>query len=371
MGHSMGGVVATSLLPSPDISAIITMSTPHTLPPARFDARIEKIYARNHQLLLIDPTPIISLCGGATDMMIPSESCILPAVSLNHSKRVHRKTVFTSALEGSWTGVGHREMVWCHQIRWRVARAALELGKSSSTQDRATILDRWFRDGNDFPSNVSPPSEMILTNSSAFEILPSNKHLVLKRPQLLQTYLFPVSPAEVNLSSKFVLYMSQGSIMSVSPQRRGALRASVYICHNQGVMLQSEWTAPICVTKSPNFLKLLPNPIPGRLFPVPGEGSDESEGVVFFEIDLVGHVHASDNTWVAVRVEDADGDGWLMGGFTTHSSAGDGILKNEAGALGSCKHKFCRLVFNSFLNPQCLSLGKFLSIFQSQAKMSL
>ncbi|TFY75199.1 hypothetical protein EWM64_g8816, partial [Hericium alpestre] len=40
LGHSMGGVVAASLLPHPHINALITMSTPHTLPPARFDSRM-------------------------------------------------------------------------------------------------------------------------------------------------------------------------------------------------------------------------------------------------------------------------------------------------------------------------------------------
>ncbi|GAW00800.1 PGAP1-domain-containing protein [Lentinula edodes] len=54
MGHSMGGIVATSLLPSKDISSIITMSTPHTLPPARFDQRVDEIYAL-HKLI---PNPI-------------------------------------------------------------------------------------------------------------------------------------------------------------------------------------------------------------------------------------------------------------------------------------------------------------------------
>ncbi|THH33528.1 hypothetical protein EUX98_g695 [Antrodiella citrinella] len=69
LGHSMGGVVATSLLPHHNIAAIITMSTPYTLPPARFDRRIEGIFTRSLHSLTSDPTPILSLCGGATDLM--------------------------------------------------------------------------------------------------------------------------------------------------------------------------------------------------------------------------------------------------------------------------------------------------------------
>lgn len=148
----MGGVVATSLLPHANISAIITMSTPHTLPPARFDRRIERIYEHNRHSLLSDLTPILSLCGGATDLMVPSESCILPPAGVNdNDAEPFRRTVFTSALEGSWTGVGHREMVWCHQVRWRVARASLELGAARSASDRGIILDNWLRDGHTLP----------------------------------------------------------------------------------------------------------------------------------------------------------------------------------------------------------------------------
>ena len=105
MGHSMGGIVATSLLPSSNISAVITMSTPHQLPPARFDRRIASIYNNNRAALAASNTPILSLCGGATDLMVPSESCILPGVP--NVVGVYRRTVFSSALEGCWTSIGH------------------------------------------------------------------------------------------------------------------------------------------------------------------------------------------------------------------------------------------------------------------------
>lgn len=49
MGHSMGGVVAASLLApnatNATISALVTLSAPHTLPPARLDRRIAKFYS--------------------------------------------------------------------------------------------------------------------------------------------------------------------------------------------------------------------------------------------------------------------------------------------------------------------------------------
>ncbi|KAJ6465145.1 PGAP1-like protein-domain-containing protein [Mycena vulgaris] len=300
MGHSMGGIVATSLLPSPNISAIITMSTPHTLPPARFDSRIDMVYDRNQHILDADATPILSLCGGATDMMIPSESCVLPSPAAG-ADAPFRRTVFSSALEGAWTGVGHQEMVWCHQVRWRVARAALELGAGSSPATRGTILDRWLRDGHAVPLLADMRLPEGLTKDA--ETLPEDMHLVLKNPHGSRTYLLPVPAAR---PAKMVLFVSQGSIPPVSPQKPLSLTASVFLC-------DSTATNDIrCDTLHPSVLKLIPSPIPGRPFPIPKEGSDESEGIVLFEADIPA---GTASRWVGVRMENGQGEGWITGGF--------------------------------------------------------
>ena len=149
MGHSMGGIVATSLLPSLNISAIITMSTPHSLPPALLDKRIEDIYSRSWAALRSDTTttPVLSICGGATDLMIPSETCPIMVHYFAGGERDWRKPLFTTCMEGTWTGVGHREMVWCHPVRWRVAHAALELSRAQNDEEKGGIISHWFRDG--------------------------------------------------------------------------------------------------------------------------------------------------------------------------------------------------------------------------------
>ncbi|KZP13457.1 PGAP1-domain-containing protein [Athelia psychrophila] len=305
MGHSMGGVVATSLLPSTNISAVITMSTPHTIPPAPFDAHIAQVYVHNMDILATDSTPILSLCGGAADVMIRSESCILPPISESNSEPIFRRTVFTSALEGSWTGVGHQAMVWCHQVRWRVARAALELGGSTSTEAQGDTLDTWLRDGNHLPSHIPSGGDLLLQDPSSFDTLPIGQALGITGPRSSHTYLLPVPDA----SSKFVLYVGKGSIPPVAPQDSGPLRASVYACHRPSGSASS----PVCSDLSPTVLKLIPNPIPGNAFPVPDEGFAESEGVVVFEGTLPSY--QSDDTWAAVHIEGASGIGWVAGGF--------------------------------------------------------
>ncbi|KAG8218976.1 PGAP1-like protein-domain-containing protein [Butyriboletus roseoflavus] len=303
MGHSMGGVVGTALLPSRNISALITMSTPHTLPPARFDARIAEIYNQNRKALREDETPILSICGGATDMMIPSESCILPGDSREGG--VYRRTVFTSALEGAWTGVGHREMVWCHQIRWRVARAVLELGVTHTAEERVRALDRWLRDGSLLPSDGDSVRDLSL-KAGEYDALSGDLQLVLDRPLGKRTYLLPIpSVRDEENSRTFVLYVSRGGVSNVSPHHALNLRVSVHLCAEH-----STDETVLCNSLAPTSLKLLPAPIPGKPFPVPDEGADESEGVVFFEAELPRGVEG----WVGVTVDAGnDGSGWVTG----------------------------------------------------------
>jgi len=338
MGHSMGGVVATSLLPSPDISAIITMSTPHTLPPARFDNRIEDIYSANNEHLISDLVPIVSICGGATDMMVPSESCILPEPS---SQEIFRKTIFSSGMERCWTGVGHREMVWCHQVRWQVARAALELSASvpSSPLTRAFTLDAWLRNGREAPPNAEPfvPS----VDGTQTEVIPepekdrsSDPILRLVNPAFHGSKVFYLRRQETTdrgelngNASSFLVYLSGGTIGSVSPFRPGSLRASIFKCSGPG-----EFSAENCVPLPPATLRLLPVIHPHQEFPVPAAGSDESEGIVFFE----GKIPAgSTDSWVAVKVDGANGGGWVIGGFIDESSH----VHSDASQSSSCPYQ--------------------------------
>ncbi|KIK47060.1 hypothetical protein CY34DRAFT_799756 [Suillus luteus UH-Slu-Lm8-n1] len=314
MGHSMGGIVGTALLPSDDISALITMSTPHTLPPARFDARVDEVYRRNAESLANDPTPVVSICGGATDMMIPSESCILPDPGDgNPGSAIYRRTVFTSALEGAWTGVGHREMVWCHQVRWRVARAALELGGAKSDVEMGVILDTWLsRDGRLFPS----AARIDIPEATTYEALPEGMNLVLKKPAGSRTYLLPI-PRTLETNATFVLFVSRGSVPPIAPQHSTNLQALPYFCVGRmtSPTIQQSSESVSCVPLEPSTLKLLPSPIPGKPFPVPDEGSDESDGVVLFEATVPRTPGDAEDAWIGVHVNADSEDGWVFGGF--------------------------------------------------------
>lgn len=306
--------MGTALLPSEHISAVITMSTPYTLPPARFDSKIDEIYAKVRRNLEKDSTPILSLCGGATDGMVPSESCILPS----RYDGSHRETVFASAMEGAWTGVGHREMVWCHQVRWRVARAVLEFGSKTSTSERMEVLDTWIRDGHKLPSGLQgyqeSNSNLDRLDNAPYEIIPSHIQLV-RKPTGSSLYLVPV-PSTINGTStaRLSVLVGKGSIATVPVHVQHGFKVSIYICSET----KEGNSVPRCSPLRPTTLKLLPKPIPGELFPRPRSSSDpssggvdESDGVVLYEAE----VEPSFGRWIGVKADNGGDDSWVVAGF--------------------------------------------------------
>ncbi|KIY52292.1 GPI-inositol-deacylase [Fistulina hepatica ATCC 64428] len=304
LGHSMGGIVATAL-PANRIAAIITMSTPHRLPPARFDARIDVLYEAREIVV-----PLVSLCGGATDMMIPSEACVLPPAPPG----MFYRTVFSSALEGAWTGVGHQVIVWCHQVRWRVARAVLEMATASSP---VVALDRWLRDGHELPFALQQQGVPHFSSFHAYEKLSHGHDLVLKHPLVTKTYMLPVprTPAgfasEARHKARFVMYVSQGTVHGLAPHAPIPLRVSAYTCTATAMEAETGESSEQCELLQPVVLRLLPSPVSGYPFPVPHEGADESEAIVLLEAEVDGATAHS----IAVSVENADGRGWIVGGF--------------------------------------------------------
>ncbi|CAE6396241.1 unnamed protein product [Rhizoctonia solani] len=315
LGHSMGGIVALNALVSPHhrelVRAVITMSSPHSLPPARLDREIEQVFDNSIDVLWKIPVtnsttespPVLALCGGATDNMLPMESCMLPAppVEANLDNALYRRTIFTSGLDGTWTGVGHREMVWCHQVRWRVARASLELAVAEPGA-RGPILDRWFAGGVD-PKSSRPT----LPPSPASPIHVSNGYL--SRSSLssgTSVFHFPTQLP----GSRLVILLSSGRILGVAPEKDVVTDIVVDLCQPRGV------SDIVCIPINSGSTRLIPNPSLKGLFPVPGEGTDETEGVVVWESEATttseGYfsVTASSKrdtgSWLVARLEQSD-----------------------------------------------------------------
>lgn len=54
--------------------------------------------------------------------------------------------VFTTGIPGVWTAVEHQAIVWCHQIRWRIARMLLDMSIKTNTAAKVVIARKWLLD---------------------------------------------------------------------------------------------------------------------------------------------------------------------------------------------------------------------------------
>lgn len=139
IGHSMGGIVARTMQRMPNylpksINTIVTMSTPHALPPAPFDAQIQRIYEdintywRNtfsnhtHENPLQDVS-LVSIAGGGLDTIVSSDYTSVRTIV----PPSNGFTVFTSTIPLAWTSADHQAILWCDQFRKVLARVLLEI----------------------------------------------------------------------------------------------------------------------------------------------------------------------------------------------------------------------------------------------------
>ncbi|KAF8760864.1 PGAP1-like protein [Rhizoctonia solani] len=268
----MGGIVALNALVCPHhrslVRAVITMSSPHSLPPARLDRDIEQVFDNSIDVLwkipangsAIENPPVLALCGGATDNMIPMESCMLPPppVGANHDSALYRRTIFTSGLDGTWTGVGHREMVWY------------------------------------FPLATLHPNIYL---TATYLVVRSRRDIC-----------FPFS--NPIFGSRLVILLSSGRILGVSPEKDVVTEVEVDLCQPR------ESSNVFCPPINSGSTRLIPNPSLKGLFPVPGEGTDESEGVVVWESDVTttseGYFSVTvsskreGGSWLVARLEQSD-----------------------------------------------------------------
>jgi glycosylphosphatidylinositol deacylase len=130
LAHSMGGIVARLMMlkdshPLGSVDTIITLSSPHAYPPVPLDGGVEQVYDQiNSQWgKTAQNTLLISLSGGILDNQLSSEPASLPLARIWYQNT--SLSAFTSSLSGLWSGVDHLAMMWCDQLRERIARGVL------------------------------------------------------------------------------------------------------------------------------------------------------------------------------------------------------------------------------------------------------
>ncbi|KZF23497.1 PGAP1-domain-containing protein [Xylona heveae TC161] len=235
VGHSMGGIVARTMLIMPNyqansINTIITMSTPHARPPVSFDAELVQTYtkinkywrqaysqkwANNNPLWHVT---LISIAGGGLDTVVPSDYTSLSSLVPD----THGFTVFTSSVPDVWTGMDHLAILWCDQFRKIIVRALIEVvdaRRASQTKPRAErmrVFKKWFLTGMESVAERTlpqkEPTTLLTLEDNSNSIISQGQRLSLRqlgsagRPR---AYLMPVPPQETPGGKRFTLLSDQ------------------------------------------------------------------------------------------------------------------------------------------------------------------
>lgn len=317
----MGGIIArhaATRLEGGVVQTIVTLSTPHQFPPVTTDLTISSIYADIASFhTTSSPNPkakdqlLISICGGSPDPTLPSDTCAIPG-----SQAKNALGVFTSGMPGVWTGVEHEAMVWCHQVRWRVARVLLELGGKERLDERRRVGQEWLVGAEPKRQAEDPLGNQIkkveLGSTGRFEHHGNDEETL---------YLFPVGPDPSALH-----FLSTYAVLSSESQ--DAHSVSFYHC--------SSTTSSSCRPISPRSVIMLPpSPTDGSPFRV-GVGVDEKDGLVWSEFDV-------ESGWMGVRV---GGEGWGVG----QVAGSGGKVEVRAGSLSESSPRLQQAVSNLRLN---------------------
>jgi GPI inositol-deacylase len=231
LGHSMGGIVARTMLIMPNyqsnsINTIITMSAPHSRPPVTFDGEIVKIYkdindhwrraysqewANNNPLWHVT---LVSIAGGGLDTVVPSDYASLESLV----PETHGFTVFTSTIPTVWTSMDHQAILWCDQFRKVIARAmydVVDTHRASQTKPRAErmmVFKKWFLTGLEKSAEKTlphkEPTTLLTLEDNSNAIIAQGERLVLR--QLGETakpkaHLLPIPPQGSPEGKRFTL----------------------------------------------------------------------------------------------------------------------------------------------------------------------
>lgn len=231
VGHSMGGVVARTMLTmsnyqSNSINTIVTMSAPHARPPVSVDADLVRTYKeindywrRAYSQTWANDNPLwhvtlLSIAGGGLDTIIPSDyaslSSLVPAT--------HGFTVFTSSIPKMWTGCDHIQTTWCLQLMKATVRSISETldvhrpGQTKPRAERMRIFKKWFLTGMEAVSEKSLPQKesttLLTLEEGSNAIISAGERLVLRSLGAAgspKAYLLPIPTQRLPGTIKFNL----------------------------------------------------------------------------------------------------------------------------------------------------------------------
>ena len=253
VGHSMGGVVARTMLTmsnyqSNSINTIVTMSAPHARAPVSVDAesvhtykRVNDYWRHAYTQKWANDNPLwhvtlVSIAGGGLDTVVPSDFASLESIVPN----THGFTVFTSGIPNVWTGTDHIQTTWCVQLMKPIVRSlfeTLDVHRPSQTKPRAERL-RIFKMlyltvMEDVAERALPQKESstLLTIEENSVSLPLGKRLVIRdfgRTKKPQTHFLPIPLSSALGTKTFTLLSDQRLEDPTTPAQLEVFFCSVF-----------------------------------------------------------------------------------------------------------------------------------------------
>ncbi|CCK70589.1 Bst1p KNAG_0E03300 [Huiozyma naganishii CBS 8797] len=205
LGHSMGGIVARTMLALENhlpgsVYSIYTLSSPHAASPVTFDGDILKIYGATDKYwraqlgeedsFFSRNVSLVSITGGISDEILPADY----ATVADLIPPENGFSTFTTTIPSVWTPIDHLAIVWCEQLRHVIAKLLLESVDSNTSSKVKPLSERislakkhllsGFEDYATEEGNVRRPEESShntdTTYSSGVQFVGENETLVIE-----------------------------------------------------------------------------------------------------------------------------------------------------------------------------------------------
>ncbi|KAI1293062.1 GPI inositol-deacylase [Halotydeus destructor] len=195
IGHSVGGVIARTLLSLQESSGIevdliITLASPHKSPVAAIDPTIVGFYEQIE--LTSSNTTLLSINGGFNDILVnPS----LTELTTSDSNESNYFAVTSTAIPDVWLTMDHLCIVWCRQFVLKVNRLVFDLThliskKQLTSRLTADILEYHLLNayrGKNYPSHVIPKTLNFPSNAGQWtEFVRKSQRLY--KPRILEAH---------------------------------------------------------------------------------------------------------------------------------------------------------------------------------------
>lgn len=210
IAHSMGGIAARYMFLQDgfdygSVKILVTLSTPHTIPPATFDKGVERIYndinsfwrkEHHSEQGLLNDTLSISIAGGIADTMISSDYADMSSLVPSS----HGFSVITTSVPTLFSPVDHQAMMWCDQLRQQIVSALLRstdvrrADRTRKLDERLTTFHHHLLTGIELLPSKSEPVAAAPFKRRDYEHV--NRSLVLSTAERIEDRLYRLDFAE-------------------------------------------------------------------------------------------------------------------------------------------------------------------------------